>query len=346
MKKVLALALALVLAVSVFPFASAATKTISVTWVPITSNEFVVDTLNGVPAVYAKDGNIQCNEFAIRYYEEIYGVYMFVGVVPPMSYAGDHSYRALAAAESPQTGDIVWWSAEQNNGRNEHTALVKSYENGVITLIEQNWSWTNGGVKQAAKDRKIAWNPADFTVYRLVADIPSTWAREDMIAAYNAGILTEDTVYGFQENITRRQFCELVVNIARKMKISMSAPAQSPFADVDSEFVTLAYNLGIVTGRSATEFAPNANITREEMAVMLLRMMEKLGKTAPSEAEIDEVLGKFTDGGGVSSWARRGMAFSNLNGYIRGSSDTTLSPKGNTTKEQAVVMLMRIYNSN
>lgn len=333
-RKILAIMLAAVL---IFSSGSAAfAATLSSSWVPLSATETtVVDTLNGVDALYEPDYDRQCNDYAIRYYAEVYGVDMFVGVMPPFCAEQNCAFRTLAAGESPVTGDIVYWTAEQNNGRNAHTAIVKSYTNGVITLIEQNWKWQN----QAAKDRKIKWNAAAFSVYRHAENKPSFWAAGDIEQAGADGLLDAVSGASWQENITRAQFCGLVTRAARNLGMDVDFTYAVPFVDTDDPYIAAAYKLNIVTGRSADTFVPAGLITREELSTMVLRLIRAAGQ----DGEIEQPdYTPFTDAGRINTWAKESMAYCVGRGVIQGTSATTLSPQGYATVEQAIVILMRI----
>lgn len=180
---VLLLALALLLPTAVS--ASESSDIISSQWKTITGDDFVVDTLNGVPAY----PNNQCNDLAIRYYEEVYGVDIFVGNYSPflmdrsfdITFAsqdeipdlGDipDEYSGFQRTDSPKVGDIVYWSMARRNKNYAHTALVKDYSNGVITLIEQNWN--SGG--KAVYERKIRFPSDSYVVYTLPPQPPKAY---------------------------------------------------------------------------------------------------------------------------------------------------------------------------
>ncbi len=168
--RITALLLALVLA---FPCAALAGENediVSCSWVTIKNSAgFSHDEIDGVKA-YPYN---QCNDLVIRYYEEVYGVDMWVGIDPPVAFPSDDPFAWMFGVPSeydfyiisgnPRRGDVVYWSPEKRNKDYAHSALVKSYENGVITLIEQNWN--SGG--KAAFERKVAYPSSDYDVYRL-----------------------------------------------------------------------------------------------------------------------------------------------------------------------------------
>ena len=68
-------------------------------------------------------------------------------------------------------------------------------------------------------------------------------------------------------------------------KRGASKPIDNPFTDTNDEYVLKAYALGITFGTSETTFTPNAEITREQMATMLTRALNKAG----INTEIDNV---------------------------------------------------------
>ena len=111
-----------------------------------------------------------------------------------------------------------------------------------------------------------------------------------------------------------------------------------PFADVDggawyAEAVRWAASEGIVTGVSDTSFAPNAEITREQLAAILHRYAGEPATAAN--------LAAFTDAASVSAYAADATAWCVGESIITGTTDTTLSPQSAATRAQCAAMLMR-----
>ncbi|MEG1720311.1 MAG: RICIN domain-containing protein, partial [Pseudoflavonifractor sp.] len=75
----------------------------------------------------------------------------------------------------------------------------------------------------------------------------------------------------YQKNITRAEFCKLVVNFYKSMGGEVPAVSQSPFTDTADNDILIASKLGIVNGTSATTFEPHADITREQISAMMMR---------------------------------------------------------------------------
>ena len=101
--------------------------------------------------------------------------------------------------------------------------------------------------------------------------------------------------------------------------------------------VNAAVNAGLVSGVGDSLFAPNAPITREQMAVMV---SEALGNKAPT---IDGTeLDAFSDSAAVDSWAVNGMERAVKAGIVSGMTPSTLAPRVNATRAQAAAMIYKL----
>ena len=158
--------------------------------------------------------------------------------------------------------------------------------------------------------------------------------------AYTNGLMdgTSDTTFEPNSNMTRA----MLVTILWRMEGEPVVNYLMPFADVDSgawyaEAVRWASSEGIVEGVSDTSFAPNAEITREQLAAILWRYA---GEPASSYN-----LSAFTDAGSVSEWAGTAMRWAVENGVISGVTANTLVPQGAATRAQCAAMLMRFIEN-
>jgi hypothetical protein len=123
------------------------------------------------------------------------------------------------------------------------------------------------------------------------------------------------------------------------------APVSNPFNDTTNPKILKAANLGIVGGVGGGKFAPNNNVTRQEIAVMLLRTLKTVMPNISTTAEFKT---QFQDVNSIDSWALEAVNFMNAYDIIRGSTVDGVSymlPKGNTTKEQAIALVLRMYNA-
>ena len=174
------------------------------------------------------------------------------------------------------------------------------------------------------------------------ADIPSAWAQDDVWAAICGKLVPNDLQGTYTANITREEFCRLMVTLVEK-KTGKALPAPAaPFTDTQSPAVAAAYKAGIVKGASVTNFDPSGSITRQEAAVMLSRTAGLLGLAAGTGET-------FADGGSIASWAADGVAFtSGLTDstgarVMGGTGDGNFSPAALYSREQAILTTLRLF---
>lgn len=132
----------------------------------ITKEGFVADSFNGVDALYRKgrsDGSsatYSCAAYIKRYYKEVYGVSVnnLLSGRTPLSSKG-----TFKQVKTPQVGDVV---ACLSTGSSNHWAIVKQVnDDNTVTLIEQNWKWSQGGQTVSKINRRISISSGKF--YRL-----------------------------------------------------------------------------------------------------------------------------------------------------------------------------------
>ncbi|MEK4076485.1 SwmB domain-containing protein [Paenibacillus sp. FSL M7-0656] len=150
--------------------------------------------------------------------------------------------------------------------------------------------------------------------------------------------------YRPNENISRAEFAELV---ARGLGLNGEPTAASRFQDVRSGSVTSAYigaaaEAGIITGNTDGTFKPDRPITREQMALMMVRAMNYGGKTVSLQSSAATTLSKFKDSNKIQS--KDSVAKAVQEGIIQGMTARTFEPQGNATRAQAAVMLKRVLD--
>jgi hypothetical protein len=122
--------------------------------------------------------------------------------------------------------------------------------------------------------------------------------------------------------------------------------AANPFSDTKNPEILKAYNLKIVGGVGEGKFAPNNKVTRQEISVMLLRTLQAVMPNTVVKADFKT---RFHDEKDIAPWALDAVKFMNANGVLNGSTlgDGTsyILPKGNTTREQAILLVLRVFNS-
>ncbi|MGE5474927.1 MAG: cadherin-like beta sandwich domain-containing protein [Ignavibacteriales bacterium] len=169
----------------------------------------------------------------------------------------------------------------------------------------------------------------------------SDWAVSEIEEAEKDKLITDRVKDNFQRDITREEFCGLAVKLYEALSgESTSASGNNPFKDTSDTEVIKAVNLGIVKGVAANTFAPNNNITRQEICVMLYRAI----KLARPSIDFDTTgVSKFADENKIASWAIEDVRFMSKHGIMKGTGNNSINPLSNTTREQAVVLIKRTF---
>lgn len=170
--------------------------------------------------------------------------------------------------------------------------------------------------------------------------IPSAWAASEIEQAKEYNLTTEKTQSNYKSNVTREEFCELAIKLYEALSDEAAElPSHNKFKDTTNPEILKANHLGIVNGVDNNTFAPNNNVTRGQMAVMLNNLLNVL--------EINPVMTMeyvyFSDEDEIPSWAKNAIQVMNKIGIIGGVGDNRIDPKGNATKEQAIVLVNRTY---
>lgn len=169
-------------------------------------------------------------------------------------------------------------------------------------------------------------------------DVPAdNWSVGAVNAARDYGLMqgAGDGSFGFGSTITKAEF---VTILCRMFGWELVSPAQPSFTDVEQEgwyypSVETAFAHHAIDG--AGEFRPAAPITREEMAVMLVRALgyDTLAQSAATFGS------PFTD---VPSNAGY-IAIASDIGMTKGTGAGTFSPSLTAKREEAAAMLVRVY---
>ncbi len=174
----------------------------------------------------------------------------------------------------------------------------------------------------------------------------SDWAVSEYDSANSAGLIPYSIVSErLTDSVTRVEFCEAVMNLYMIMKGDMPDMSGNPFTDTDNESVKMAYALGVINGKTETEFAPEDPIKRQEMAKIIMRTINAANKDAHVTMEELEKLIVFEDFGDTDDWAAADIAKSIKYEIMNGVSETVLLPKGFATREQAIAIINRAFEA-
>lgn len=175
---------------------------------------------------------------------------------------------------------------------------------------------------------------------------PSNWAHEGIDYCVRHGLMSgfDATTFSPDTVSTRAQIVMILYNLSGDT--TDYSKYYVPFTDVRPgtwyyNAVAWGYDKDIVSGMSATTFAPDGLITREQMAVLLYGYTEKY---APAYLGGAASLNGFPDAASVSNWAYAAMSWAVGNGLISGIASNGadyLAPSGGATRAQIAAIMMR-----
>lgn len=169
------------------------------------------------------------------------------------------------------------------------------------------------------------------------------WYYAPIKSAYDNGLMSgvSDTEFAPDTDITRGMFITVLHRIDGETK----SDVDYTFTDVNendyfSNAVAWGSENNIISGYSDTEFAPNDNITREQMVSILKRFAEY----KQIDTSISDTLDSYSDTEYISDYAVSAFQWACGNEIISGFTDNTLRPRANTTRAQAAAVFNKIYS--
>lgn len=169
----------------------------------------------------------------------------------------------------------------------------------------------------------------------------TSWYYDAVKFVYDKGIMDGVSYYRFAPDATITR--GMVVTMLWRMA-GEPYEAAAGFTDVAAgryytTAVAWAARNGIVEGMTATTFAPDQAITREQLASILYRYAKWLGFSGYGS----DISG-YTDAGKVSSYAYDAMSWAVRSGVVTGTSARVLDPQGTASRAAAAQMFMNFYN--
>lgn len=173
-------------------------------------------------------------------------------------------------------------------------------------------------------------------------DQPSDWASQEVTAALANGLVPGGLTRNYGQGITREEAINLLVRVYEKAKQETIKPADLQLIkDTKNEAVLKAAALGIVTVTSGqtVEFRPDDPVSRQEMAVFMLRTALAV---KPKQNFNTKVQTNFADAKEIQSWAQEGIYFA-FNNRIFSSYEERIAPAMTINREEAIICAQRLY---
>ena len=171
-------------------------------------------------------------------------------------------------------------------------------------------------------------------------DMNGHWAYDAVSYAYKNSLMNGVNASRFAPDSTLNR--AMMVTMLYRMTGSPAVSGNSVFSDVPSgkwysDAVQWASVNGVVNGVGKDRFAPDTQITREQMASMMMRYAQFKQYSTGKSAD----LSAFNDAGSISSWALESMKWANAAGLINGRTASTIAPQDTATRAEAATILMR-----
>lgn len=205
---------------------------------------------------------------------------------------------------------------------------------------------TAGGKTTAAFMRKGNSAYALVQSSKTYSDVANHWAADSINTLVRKYIIEGRTTTKFepQANITRGEFATY---IAKGLGLTGNKTAAAKFKDVTSNttmgaYIGAATEAGIIFGNTDGTFKPNSPITRQDMAVMMIRAATVGGTAITLPSSTSTYLSTFADKGKIGSYAQADVAKAVYSGIMYGKTTTTMSPLTNATRAEGAALIMRL----
>ena len=256
-------------------------------------------------------------------------VYLSGGKETPITSLNGHTISVrlpYTAAKGEQTGNL--YAVYVDDAGKVEWITRSSYDASLKAVVFETGHFSVYGVGYK--------NPAPaFT------DIHNHWAADNILFAASRGLLsgTSDTTFSPGTGMTRGMF---VTALGRLAGINPDSYQTGKFTDVKADayyapYVNWAAQNGIMEGVTATTFAPDTNINREQMAVIMANYAKKLGYDLPKTLRAVT----FADNAQISSWAKDAVKAMQQAGILAGKVNNCFDPKGTATRAEVATVLRR-----
>lgn len=232
--------------------------------------------------------------------------------------------------------------------RSDYTnPLGHSWDAGVVTTPAtetapgiKRYTCTRCSATRTETIAQLTCPSAGFT------DVPgaNNWAHAGIDYCVSNGLMygVGGSRFAPQAATTRAQIVQILYSLSGSPSVSGAAPFTDLTQDWYKNAVHWAYQTGVVSGMSATTFAPNVPVTREQIAVILMGYAQKVLGVSRTWTPAD--LSRYPDASRVSAWAHNALAdtvsLGLISGTLRGG-QAYLDPQGSATREQVATILMQ-----
>lgn len=209
----------------------------------------------------------------------------------------------------------------------------------TVTFKEEGKTTEDTDKEEDKDDESTETTELNFT------DVKETdWFFKGVEYVVDKGIMSgvSENEFAPSGKLTRAMLVQMLYN----MESRPACDAENAFMDVPvgqwyTDAVIWANDAKIVSGMGEGLFAPNMEITREQMVAMLYNYAKYKGYDVTASAD----LSTFADNASVSTWAQPAMQWAVAEGYISGMGDSQLAPQGTATRAEIASVIMRFMEA-
>ena len=220
------------------------------------------------------------------------------------------------------------------------------FANGAVTFVPSTFA--SEGAKTVVTIHRIG-----NSIYTAIAsditftDISNHWGKAFIERLVNKQVLAGyvDGTFKPRQAVTRAEFVSILVNA---LGVKTVGATTYGFKDVAAgkwytDAVNSAAHLKLIAGAGNNTFNPDATITREEAASVVVNALKFVQKPVTvTDAEIASFLAPYNDKAKVSTWAKENVAIAVKAGIVLGVSPTALNSDATASRAEAVTMLTHL----
>lgn len=226
---------------------------------------------------------------------------------------------------------------------NKYTFRMANCDVTVTVTFKEEGKTTEDTDKEEDKDEETTETP-ETTELNFTDVKESDWFFKGVEYVVDKGVMSGVSENQFDPSgkLTRAMLVQMLYN----MESRPACDAENAFIDVPvgqwyTDAVIWANDAKIVSGMGDGLFAPNMEITREQMVAMLYNYAKYKGYDVTASAD----LSAFADTASVSAWAQPAMQWAVAEGYISGMGDSQLAPQGTATRAEIASVIMRFMEA-
>lgn len=237
-----------------------------------------------------------------------------------------------------------WVPLEEEPDKSQTVGIFYDLKNKEYQHVPTTFHRDNNGKWWAIFNQNANGSYALVTHNKTFEDMKNHWAENDINLLASKFIIKGTTYDRFmpEEHITRAQYIALLI---RALGLHSSNNHTGTLEDIHDDdwysgVVKTAIDLGIIKGYEDGYFRPKKLISREEMSVLIVRVLNLLehGKEEVNQ----DLLNSFNDSNEINSWAKNSAAIAVENGLIKGDEKGSFNPKDNTTRAQSGTVIKRL----